>query len=223
MQAYVEGEDDIVVGDLLTCKLIVTYPRLKKGEQSGYVHSQSYPYLRRDTWYLIITDEQLGGIAAVEKLPINEDVYEKEYKERLYRAGPIKFTAILANDSYKGLDQYVVHSIVVLERSKTRQEFKYQKIDKWLCQDTAMFWKRDPADYDTDDENEEVEAFVDDEQEIDELIRVLQNSNLTNAHHDLIVNKYQVKQEDVLSSWHLKDYLPDNCRKIILYRQLEKQ
>ena len=104
MSAYVEGEEDIIVGDILTCKLRVDFHNINKGEQIGYVHSKSYPYLRRDIWYLIITDEALNGIAAVEKLPIDENFYEKKYEERLTRAGPIKFIAILVNDSYKGLD-----------------------------------------------------------------------------------------------------------------------
>lgn len=53
----VEGEEENVVGDILTCKLTVTYKNLEKGEKSGYVHSKYYPYLKRDNWYLIITDE----------------------------------------------------------------------------------------------------------------------------------------------------------------------
>jgi len=32
MQAFVEGEDDLVVGDMLTAKLRVDYHGLKKGE-----------------------------------------------------------------------------------------------------------------------------------------------------------------------------------------------
>jgi len=57
MTAMVEGEEENVVGDILTCKLTVTYKNLEKGEKSGYVHSKYYPYLKRDNWYLIITDE----------------------------------------------------------------------------------------------------------------------------------------------------------------------
>jgi hypothetical protein len=59
MTMVVEGEEDVVVGDILSCKVKVTFPRLKKGEQSGYVHSLSYPYLRRDKWYLVVTDAAL--------------------------------------------------------------------------------------------------------------------------------------------------------------------
>ena len=79
IEAYVPGEADVVVGDILTCKLRVDYKNLNKGQQSGYVHSKHYPYLRRDTWYLIITDETFTGLAAVEKLNVEQDFFEKEY------------------------------------------------------------------------------------------------------------------------------------------------
>lgn len=154
MSMIVEGEEDIVVGDILSCKVKVTFPRLKKGEQSGYVHSLSYPYLRRDRWYLVITDAAMQGIAACEKLPIEDNIYEQKYTERIYRPGPIAFLAVLANDSYKGLDVQLKASTVVYERSSTRKEHKYQKVDKWLCEDKATFFKRQAYDYDTDDENE---------------------------------------------------------------------
>ena len=106
MSAFVEGEDEIVVGDILTCKLRVDYYNLEEGQKSGYVHSKHYPYLKRDRWYLIITDETFPGLAAIEKLEVTKNFYEKEFKERIQRPGRIAFTAILTNDSYKGLDQF---------------------------------------------------------------------------------------------------------------------
>ena len=83
MSAFVEGEDEIVVGDILTCKLRVDYYNLDKGQKSGYVHSKQYPYLKRDNWYLIITDETFTGLAAIEKLQVTENFFEKEFKERI--------------------------------------------------------------------------------------------------------------------------------------------
>ena len=104
MTAEVEGEEEIAVNDILTCKLKIDYLNLPKGQKSGYVHSKHYPYLKRDSWYLIITDETFTGLAAVEKLIITDNTYTKEFKERVSKPGKISFTAILANDSYKGLD-----------------------------------------------------------------------------------------------------------------------
>ena len=142
MSMFVDGEEDIVVGDMLLCSVQVTFPRLKKGEQSGYVHSLSYQYLRRDKWYLVVTDAALRGVAALEVLPIDDNKYEQTYKERLYRPGPVAFVAVLANDSYKGLDVRLKCSAVVYERAQNRKEHKYKKVDKWLCEDSATFFKR---------------------------------------------------------------------------------
>ena len=70
MTAFVEWEDEIVVGDILTCKLRVDYYNMPNGQKSGYVHSKHYPYLKRDSWFLIITDETFTGLAAIEKLVV---------------------------------------------------------------------------------------------------------------------------------------------------------
>jgi hypothetical protein len=155
IEAFVPGEDDVIVGDILTCKLRVDYKNLKKGEQSGYVHSKHYPYLRRDTWYLIITDESFTGLAAVEKLNVEEDFFEKEYQERITRAGPINFTAILLNDCYKGLDQLQKSSVNITATSMIRKEYKYKKADLRGIKDNAIFFKRNP-DLDSDDSEDEV-------------------------------------------------------------------
>lgn len=129
MKAEVEGEDEIVVGDILTCKLRVEYYNLEKGEKSGYVWSKHYPYLKRDNWYLIITDETFTGLAAIEKLTITDNFYEKEFKERIQRPGKISFTAILTNDSYKGLDQFSKVEINVISHSEKRKTYEYNKED----------------------------------------------------------------------------------------------
>lgn len=105
MTAEVEGEDEIVVGDILTCKLQVEFLNLQPGQRSGYVHSKHYPYLKRDSWHLVITDDSLMGLAACDKIVTTDSTFTKEFKERVQRPGPISFTAILTNDSYRGIDQ----------------------------------------------------------------------------------------------------------------------
>jgi hypothetical protein len=127
MTAFVEGEDEIVVGDILTCKLKVDYIKLPKGQRSGYVHSKHYPYLKKDNWFLIITDEQFQGLAAVEKLQVTDNKFEKEFKERIQRPGKISFTAILTNDSFKGLDQQSKVEVEVVEVAVNRKKIDYQK------------------------------------------------------------------------------------------------
>lgn len=108
----------------------------------------------------------------------------------IFRTGPVGFVAVLANDSYKGLDIVIKRSKHIMETSKKREEHRYKKIDKWLCEDTAMFFRKRPEDFETDDEDEAVEAFVDNETEIAELTRRLEQSGLENAHQHLKNNKF---------------------------------
>lgn len=105
LTAVVEGEDEVSVGDILTCKVRVDFKNLSKGQKSGYVHSKHYPFLKRDSWYLIITDKNETGLATIEKLVVSEDFYEKKFQEKIHSPGKIAFKAMLMNDSYRGLDR----------------------------------------------------------------------------------------------------------------------
>lgn len=68
-------------------------------------------------------------MAAVEKLQVSGNVFEKEFKERIQRPGKISFTAILTNDSYKGLDQSSKVEVEVVAEAKNRAKIDYTKED----------------------------------------------------------------------------------------------
>lgn len=174
MTAEVEGEDEICVGDVLTCKLRVDYLNLAPGEKSGYVASKHYPFLKRDSWHLIITDEQLLGLAAVEKINVTDNFYEKEFKERIQRPGKIAFTAILTNDSYRGLDQFRKVEVNVLAKPTHRDEIEYTKYDlrEIRAQNGVQAALMGEEDNDTDED--EAEAA----NEEDELRRKLASAGL---------------------------------------------
>ena len=158
MTAFVQGEDEVVVGDILTCKLKVEYLKLKDGERSGYVHSKQYPFLKKDNWFLIITDEQFMGLAAVEKLQVTGNVYEKEFKERIQRPGKISYTAILTNDSYKGLDQSSKVEVEVVAEAKNRSKIDYSKDDIKAIKEGGLIQQALMGEEETDeDEDDEVD------------------------------------------------------------------
>jgi hypothetical protein len=160
MKAFVEGEDEIVVGDILTCKLKVEYLNIGEGEKSGYVHSKHYPYLKRDNWFLIITDEAFTGLAAIEKLHVTGNTFEKEFKERVARTGKIAFTAILTNDSYKGMDQISKVEVNVVEVAQNRKKIEYLKEDLRAIKEAnmvqaALMGEEEDTDEDEDDDVDE--------------------------------------------------------------------
>lgn len=59
-KAGVIGSDQIMTGDLVTFEFRIRYPNLTEKEYPGYVHSLSYPYLKKQTWWIILSDKQSG-------------------------------------------------------------------------------------------------------------------------------------------------------------------
>ena len=102
--AEVKGSIDIAVEDMLTITLRVEFPNLQKWKTTGYIHSNKYKFLRKDGWYIIVTDKSFQGVAQIEKIDIEKEFYEKVITEKLGREGDINFVVLLVNDSYKGLD-----------------------------------------------------------------------------------------------------------------------
>jgi hypothetical protein len=99
-------------------------------------------------------------LAAVEKLTVTENFYEKEFKERIQRAGKISFTCILTNDSFKGLDQQSKVEVNVVEVAVNRKKIDYLKEDIKAIKEagiiqTALMGEEDETDEDEDDDVDE--------------------------------------------------------------------
>ena len=60
IEAGTLGHDEVCVNDLLNVKIKVNLSKLTKGQQMGYVHSRQYPFLKKDEWFLLITDRSLS-------------------------------------------------------------------------------------------------------------------------------------------------------------------
>jgi hypothetical protein len=120
------------------------------------VHSKDYPFLKRDNWFLIITDDTFTGLAAVEKIVVTENYFEKEFKERVQRPGKIAFTAILTNDSYKGLDQTKKVDLDVVEKAKNRKQLDYSKEDIKAIKEPSLLQSALDMEEEETDEDEEL-------------------------------------------------------------------
>jgi hypothetical protein len=55
-EAFTEDEKTMTMIDAITLRFSVKYTNLKDNEAPGYVHSPSFPFLKRQKWYLIVTD-----------------------------------------------------------------------------------------------------------------------------------------------------------------------
>jgi hypothetical protein len=46
VEFYVDGEEDVSVGDILTLKFTITNLNLQEGDQTGFIHSNKFPLLK---------------------------------------------------------------------------------------------------------------------------------------------------------------------------------
>lgn len=76
-------EDVVCLNDLLDVKIKVKFDHLAKGQESGYVHSRDYPFLKRDDWFLLVTDRTMTGVAMAERIDFEDDKYEKQFYEKV--------------------------------------------------------------------------------------------------------------------------------------------
>jgi hypothetical protein len=47
VEAYTEGEKEVVAGDIITIKIKITQLNVPEGKHMGYVYSNRYPFLKK--------------------------------------------------------------------------------------------------------------------------------------------------------------------------------
>ena len=51
-RVWVEGETTITANDIISFEIVLTYDLLENEKQGpGFVHSESYPFLKKSSWY----------------------------------------------------------------------------------------------------------------------------------------------------------------------------
>lgn len=124
----------------------------------------------------------------MEKLDCEKDFYEKTFRERMTRVGPVKFVAILVNDCYRGLDQFKKSQIIVEEKAADSIEYKEEDI-KTLAQ-ISPIEEQDihnvPSDSDTEAPFNKPGQSDAVEEDIEELVRRLKKEGLMEAYKDLV-------------------------------------
>ena len=55
-RAFTEGENEMTMSDFITIEIKVKLANLKDDEFPGYVHSPKYPHLKKQGFWIIISD-----------------------------------------------------------------------------------------------------------------------------------------------------------------------
>ena len=105
VEFFVEGEKEIAVGDILTIKVTINNLNLTEKEESGFIHSNKYPFLKNCGWYLLFTDKEENDFMLVKKIAFREKIYVEEIKDMMRMPGEMMINIVLKNDSFKGFDK----------------------------------------------------------------------------------------------------------------------
>lgn len=57
-RAYTEGETEMTASDAVTLEFKIKLPLLNEKQYPGYAHSRNYPYLKKQGFWVIISDVQ---------------------------------------------------------------------------------------------------------------------------------------------------------------------
>jgi hypothetical protein len=138
-KAFTEGETEMTMSDAITLQFKIKLPNLKAREYPGYVHSQQYPYLKKQGWWIVImdmnkdktilahkivfrntknTEGRLIPPEEVEKEDLNEETLE--IRQRFGQVGTFRFICSIMNDSYVGFDKETLLEFTIVKDDTTR-------------------------------------------------------------------------------------------------------
>jgi translocation protein SEC63 len=89
----------IISGDLLTIELAVKMPNLGKGKKRGYIHSNQFPYMRRDNFIVIITNADGSKILNYERVFNKENEFSWSMQFRTGEPMRMQLVAYLRSDA----------------------------------------------------------------------------------------------------------------------------
>lgn len=157
-KAFTEGEAEMTSSDAITIQLRLKLTNLNEKEFPGYVHSNNYPYLKKQGWWVIISDmvkdrtilahrvvfhdkKQMEIRVArqedVDKEPLNEEVIE--FRQRFGVANKFQFLATFVNDSYVGFDKEIPLEFEIVKDDPTRVIAEYSKEDVDALKKPGLF------------------------------------------------------------------------------------
>ena len=114
-KVHVKGEEDITANDVISFEVTIQYDLLPENTGPGFVCSQTYPFLKKESWFFIIVDGKSQEIMSVERVQTSNDSNKVnyEFQHQFGKQGHFPIHAYVMNDSYIGFDKDVDISVSV--------------------------------------------------------------------------------------------------------------
>jgi hypothetical protein len=157
-RAFTEGEKEMTMSDFITIEIKVKLANLEDNEFPGYVHSPKYPHLKKQGFWIIISDQmkdrtiiahklvfhsqkqteiRLRDKELVAKEPLNEEIIE--IRQQFRAVNKFQFIVTFMNDSYVGFDREIPLEFEVVQDDTTRVIDPYSKEDQDAIKAPSFF------------------------------------------------------------------------------------
>eukprot|EP00744_Colponema_vietnamica_P008698 GILI01012399.1.p1 GENE.GILI01012399.1~~GILI01012399.1.p1 ORF type:complete len:646 (-),score=242.57 GILI01012399.1:204-2141(-) len=162
---FVEDEEEIAEGDIITLSLKFNRQNLQEGEEAGPVHAPRFPYTKYEEWWIFIADEQRDAIISITRTKNQAKNFEESVKFPPLGAGRYTFDVIIKCDSYIGLDIQQSVTLIVKPQSQVQRQVYVHPEDEALDHEPSLFQQLLGTDGHDSDEEEEEEPRVPEEEE----------------------------------------------------------
>mmetsp|Transcript_14174 Transcript_14174/g.20947 ORF Transcript_14174/g.20947 Transcript_14174/m.20947 type:complete len:626 (+) Transcript_14174:156-2033(+) len=158
VMTFVEDEEEIAEGDMVTIKVTITRNNLKEGEKCPPVYAPHFPSAREEGWWVLLASMRNKQVLSYGHVISTGKVTTKEIK-LLAPSQPttVQLDLFFKSDSYIGLDQKLEVKFDVIS-SATLPEYKPHPDDLELDNEPTLFEQvmQGYNDSDSDDDAKEV-------------------------------------------------------------------
>mmetsp|Transcript_36914 Transcript_36914/g.57635 ORF Transcript_36914/g.57635 Transcript_36914/m.57635 type:complete len:665 (+) Transcript_36914:89-2083(+) len=166
VEVFVEDEEQVAEGDLVTCKVTLTRRNVPEGGKCPTVHAPAYPLPRREAWHALLTSRE-GKIMGMARITGQGREAVGEVKFMVQRAGPYLFELHLKSLDYLGLDRVHPVKFTVVPAAQLPQYVPHPD-DVKLDDEPTLFEQAMMAanvEEDTDSESEDEDEDEEDEED----------------------------------------------------------
>ena len=143
----------------MTIEVEIKLPNVPDGKQRGYIHSEVFPFMRKDNFVIMITNADGTRILNYDRLFFRENKHTWTMQFRPQDVMKMHLQVHVKSDAYKGLDvvQDLIVDIEKPDEKAAEPEFRYNKKDLKEIQKKLILGQEVVMNPDQQDSDEELE------------------------------------------------------------------
>lgn len=159
VEVTVDNPEEIAYMDFAVFRVKITRHNLKENQEQDFIHSQAYPFLRKEILYCFLTEDVTEQhILGFTKIEGQGHVEEQEIKVRIGMVGTLSLALFVQSDSYiQGTPIRKEITITALAREKLPDQYTYFEEDlkhvPTLFEQAMKGVQDDTSDEDIEDEH----------------------------------------------------------------------